>query len=100
MSLFDGNILTVTFVTQEMLNWLEESDMLYHIVPHLERYKYSGCFGPRNSDIKVGGRGDSGTDPDFRKVGDDIIFDKEEDRMHFAIRFGEDIHTGDEPFEF
>ena len=97
MSLFDGQIITVKKVTQEMLNWLEESNIIYHTVPHLERYKYSGCFGSSGTGLKIGG---SASESDFRKRGDDIIFDKEDDRMIFALRFGEEIQTGDEPFEF
>ena len=90
MSFADGKIVTVSGVTQEMLDWLDESDIKYHITPHLERWKYSGCFG-RGQSIRGEER-----ESDFRRTGDDIMFDKEEDRMHFQLRFAEEIKTGDD----
>lgn len=88
MSLFDGKIITVSEVTQEILNWLDESDIEYMTQPHLERWKYSGCFGGDRTPLFKGGPEEKS---DYRRNGDDIIFDKEEDRMHFQLRWGEYI---------
>ncbi len=93
-SFFDGKIVTVSGVTQEMLDWLEESDIKYHITPHLERWKYSGCFGGDQSLPLRGVERES----DYRQTGDDIMFEKEEDRMHFQLRWAEYIKTGDDPW--
>lgn len=91
-NLFDGKIVTVKGVTQEMLDWLEESDIKYHITPHLERFKYSGCFGDGG---RLEKRGGPEADSDFRRTGDDIMFEKEEERMHFQLRWAEHIGTED-----
>jgi len=90
MSFFaDGKIVMVKRVTQEMLDWLEESNIKYHITPHLKRWKYSGCFG--DSPFTKG-------ESDYKRTGDDIMFEKEEDRMHFQLRWAEYIVTGDDPW--
>lgn len=97
MNLLDGKVVTVEGVTQEMMDWLEESDIKYNSTPHLERWKYSGCFGETQNDlIKGGPRRES----DFHRIGDYILFNREEDRMHFQLRFAEEIITGENPFEF
>ena len=84
MSFFaDGKVVTLKVVTQEILDWLEESDIKYHITPHLERFRYSGCFG-HDSLFKKGG---PDADSDFRHTGEDVMFEKEEDRMHFQLRW-------------
>lgn len=103
INLLDGKIVFVKAVTQEMLNWLEESDIKYHVTPHFTRWKYSGpkieTMRPNLGPIlKIKGGPDD--DLDFRQTGDDILFDKEEDKMHFQLRWAEYIKQGDDPFEF
>lgn len=99
MSIFaDGKTVMVKYVSQEMMDWLDESDIKYYTTPHLERWKYSGCFGKsrdpwEDQNITIQ---DSAASSDYRRTGDDIIFEKEEDRMHFEIRWAEDIKTGDD----
>ena len=94
-SFFDGKIVHVRAVTQEILNWLDESDIKYITQPHLTRWKYSGP--PMENPLMKGGME---KDSDFKRNGDDIIFDKEEDRMHFQLRWAEYIKSEDDPFEF
>lgn len=93
MNLLDGKIITVKHITQEMMDWLEETKIDYIVTPHLERWRYSD--GIHESLFKKGG---PEVDSDFRRTGDDIMFDKEEDRMHFQLRFAEEIITGDDPW--
>ncbi len=104
MSFFDGRVCHVRAVTQEILNWLDESDMDYHIVPHLERWRYSGPPHTPNPIVEINKRGVGEKSvnrlSDYRRVGDDILFEKEEDRMHFQLRWAEYIKSEDDPFEF
>ena len=93
MNLFDGKIVHVSEVTQEVLNWLDESNIDYFIQPHLDRWKYSGP-PIRNDMIKGGMERES----DFRRNGDDIIFESEQDRMHFQLRWAEYIKPGEDPY--
>ena len=95
MTFFDGKIVHVRAITQEILNWLDESEIKYIIQPHLDRWKYSG---PKMSLPLI--KGGPERESDFRRNGDDIIFDKQEDRMHFQLRWAEYIKTDDDPFEF
>ena len=91
MNLLDGKIVTIKYITQEMMNWLEESKIDYIVTPHLERWRYSdGRI--HDSLFKKGG---PEADGDFRRTGDDIIFEHEEDRMHFQLRWAEEIITDD-----
>ena len=93
---FDGKIVHVRAVTQEILDWLDESDMEYLTQPHLTRWRYGG---PKlESDVKV--FGGPHHDSDYHRNGDDIIFEKEEDRMHFQLRWAEYIKSDDDPLEF
>lgn len=96
MNLFDGKIVTVKCITQIMMDWLEESKIDYIVTPHLERWRYSD--GRNESLFKKGG---PEVDSDFRQTGDDIIFEHEEDRMHFQLRWAERIiGHGDGRLEF
>lgn len=87
MNLLDGKIVIVEFIMQEMMDWLEESKIDYITMPHLERWRYSDG---RESSFKKGG---PEVNSDFRRTGDEIIFEHEEDRMHFQLRWAEYIRT-------